>query len=164
MEPSPPIDDLPVHLRRSAMKWLQKDFKVVTSDVALGPLLKLECQFLVVQKAGGDFLTVAMRSTLNDVFTALALSRFPGDLPPEQMPLSQLLQWRPLDDFYIVNESFSTSRPELWLNDLPARHVLILREGLPVAVVAKEDFNSWLESLRRCAPMTITFPTTELNG
>ena len=148
MEFAPSNEEPPVHLRRSKNKWLQTDFKVVTSEVLLGSIFEIDCRFLVIQDFAGEFLTVALRKTFEELYATIARSRFPGDVPPDELPLGEWLRWRLLDDFYIVNENFATSRPELWLNDLPPRHVLILRERRLTAVVAREDFKFWLESLR----------------
>jgi len=126
---------------------IQEDKKVVDN---IEDLMSWKIDFVVVKDKGKVIQGVVGRDQLNEIITEKKLEARRGgsDIDISQMSFRDVLDSEGLREYYVINEDAGKTDTPLWLQGLPAREVLIIKDKIVKAVVDRRWFRKWQNLLQ----------------
>jgi predicted transcriptional regulator len=123
---------------------VQEESKVV--DHVAG-LQSWKIDFIVVKDKGKVVRGVIGRDQLNDIVNERVLDARAGKPGPDLRRLSfrDVIEDEDLREYYLVDQNNESSDPKLWMEGLPPREVVIVKDKTVKAVVGRRWFKRWLQ-------------------
>jgi hypothetical protein len=124
---------------------VQADRKVIDH---VDDLMSWKIDFIVVKGEGKVIQGVVGRDQLNDIINEKKLETRNGTAVTDlrKMSFRDILESEGLREYYVINEDAPKSG-QLWLQGLPAREILIIKDKIVKAVVDRRWFKKWQSRL-----------------
>lgn len=125
---------------------IQEDKKVVDN---IEDLMSWKIDFVVVKDKGKVIQGVVGRDQLNEIINEKKLqARNGSETDLSQLSFRDVLDSEDLREYYVINEDAGKVDTPLWLQGLPAREVLIIKDKIVKAVVDRRWFRKWQNLLQ----------------
>jgi hypothetical protein len=126
-----------------AVVTVQEDSKVIDH---VPDLQSWKIDFIVVKDKGKIVRGVIGRDQLNDIVNEQRLQARSGsaNIDPRGLSFRDVIANDDLREYYLVDQNNVHSDPKLWLQDLPPREVVIVKDKAVQAVVDRRWFKRWL--------------------
>ena len=126
---------------------VQEDNKVVDH---VQDLLSWNIDFVVVKDKGKVVRGVIGRDQLNDIVNEKVLDSRNGKSTEDltKMSFRDLIENKDLKEYYIIDEDKERSEANLWVDGLPPREVVIMKNHAVKAVIGRRWFRRWQRLVR----------------
>jgi signal-transduction protein with cAMP-binding, CBS, and nucleotidyltransferase domain len=120
---------------------IQEDKKVLDH---VQDMMSWNIDFIVVKDEGKVIRGVIGRDQLNDIVNEKKLevrSGSEGDL--KKMSFRDIVDATDMKEYYVIDQNKTKSEPTLWMQGLPAREVVLIKDEKVEAVVDRRWFKRW---------------------